>query len=142
MSKDIFTELEFNFRRFYGRLFKYGRSKISEFGLSDSQFNIIVAIYFHGSQSLKDLCESLMLAPSTISEMIVRMEDAGLVVKERDRDDKRKIIIGLTEESRKIVNSVIEARVKYVKKISSGIEKETLLTLSDTLSRMLECRDL
>ncbi len=141
MKSNIFKELEYNFRLFYSMLFKYGRSRISEFGISGSQFNIIVAVYFHGPQSLKDLCEHLMLAPSTISEMIVRMEDSQLVIKERDTEDKRRIVSGLTEKSRKIVEEVIEARVQYVKKLSSMIDEDTLHVVSDTLSKMLECQE-
>ncbi|MBN2726648.1 MarR family transcriptional regulator [Candidatus Mcinerneyibacteriota bacterium] len=140
-EQGLFAQLELAFRRFYVKLFRYGRGELAKFGISGSQFNIIVTVYFQGPQSLKDLCERLALAPSTISEMIVRMEDAGLVIKKKDEQDKRKILIDLTEESKKIVISVIDARVRYVKEISQGIDKKQLEILRDTLESMLECQE-
>jgi len=142
MSEEtIYSQLELAFRRFYVKLFRYGRGELSKFGISDSQFNIIVTVYFQGPQSLKDLCERLVLAPSTISEMIVRMEESGLVIKRKDEQDKRKILIDLTQESEKIVISVIRARVRYVEELSRGIGKKELEKLRDTLGLLLECHE-
>jgi DNA-binding MarR family transcriptional regulator len=142
MSEEtIYSQLELAFRRFYIKLFRYGRGELAKFGISDSQFNIIVTVYFQGPQSLKDLCERLVLAPSTISEMIVRMEESGLVIKRKDEQDKRKILIDLTQESEKIVISVIRARVRYVEELSRGIGKKELEKLRDTLGLLLECHE-
>jgi len=140
-NQTLYAQLELAFRRFYVKLFRYGRGELARFGISGSQFNIIVTVYFQGPQSLKDLCERLFLAPSTISEMIVRMEDSGLVVKKKDEQDKRKILIDLTEESKKIVTSVINARVRYVKELSKGIDKKQLENLRDMLESMLQCQE-
>ncbi len=139
MAKHVYDDLELLMRRIHVNTFNYGRGILSKYNLSNSQFNIIVFIYFHGAKNLKELCAELLLAPSTISEMIVRMEDSQLVAKKRHEIDKRKIVIDITEKSREIVNSVIKKRVEFVKNITVQLPPDKLEELRILLTKMVEC---
>lgn len=139
MAKQIFDELEFLMRRIHVQTFNYGRTILSKYNLSNSQFNIIVYIYFHGAKNLKELCEELVLAPSTISEMLVRMEEVDLVKKERNDVDKRKIAIDITDKSREIVNTVIKKRVEFVKRLTEKLPQDQLDSFKTILTHMVEC---
>lgn len=139
MAKQIFDELELLMRRIHVQTFNYGRTILSKYNLSNSQFNIIVYIYFHGAKNLKELCEELVLAPSTISEMLVRMEESDLVKKERNDIDKRKIAIDITDRSREIVNTVIKKRVEFVKRLTEKLPQDQLDSFKTILTHMVEC---
>src|SRR6056297_1796839 len=96
---NIYEKLEYLIRKTSFNILKYGRRIIGKYDLSKSQFNIIVNIYFSSPKSLKDLCDALDLAPSTVSEMLDRMEKKDLIEKKKNETDKRKINIDITEKS-------------------------------------------
>lgn len=59
-------------------------------------------IYMYGNGiTVSQLALMCSLAPHTVTEVIERMEKAGLVNKERDPNDKRVVRVGLTELGRK-----------------------------------------
>lgn len=137
---EIFEKLEFLIRRTSFNIFKYGRKIIGKYNLSKSQFDVIVQIYFNGLKSLKELCTALDLAPSTLSEMIDRMEKKSLLVKKKDTKDKRKIKISLTNSAKEIIDNVINTRIEYVKNLLKDIDKDKLDVFKDVLQQMLECQ--
>lgn len=132
----IHKELECELRKINFQIFKYGRSVLGEYDISGSQFNIIATIYFNGPMGLKKLCEYMSLAPSTISEMIKRMIKTGLVKKEQDKVDKRKIVVNITDKSIEIVKSVINYRIDYVKRLVEPLSDEEKINLLETLKKM------
>lgn len=48
----------------------------------------------------KELQEILHVQPGSISEILAKLEDKGLILREKDDSDKRKSIIKLTEAGR------------------------------------------
>ncbi len=137
---NIYEELEFLIRKTSFNIFKHGRRIINQYELSKSQFDIIVDIYFSSPKSLKKLCGALDLAPSTVSEMLDRMEKKDLIVKKKDEKDKRKIKIDITKQANKIVKEVINRRVEYVKDVLEDVNEENLEILKQVLMKMLECQ--
>jgi len=137
---NIYEKLEYLIRKTSFNIFKYGRRIINQYDLSKSQFDIIVNIYFSSPKSLKGLCDNLDLAPSTVSEMLDRMEKKDLIEKKRNESDKRKINIDITDKSISIIQDVIENRVQYVKNILKDVNDENLEIFVDILSKMLECQ--
>ncbi|HMA68834.1 MAG TPA: MarR family transcriptional regulator [Candidatus Mcinerneyibacterium sp.] len=137
---NIYEKLEYLIRKTSFNIFKYGRRIINQYDLSKSQFDIIVNIYFSSPKSLKELCDNLDLAPSTVSEMLDRMEKKDLIEKKRNESDKRKINIDITDKSISIIQDVIENRVQYVKNILKDVDNENLEIFVDILSKMLECQ--
>ncbi|TYB31659.1 MAG: MarR family transcriptional regulator [Candidatus Mcinerneyibacterium aminivorans] len=137
---NIYERLEFLIRKTSFNIFKYGRRIINRYELSKSQFDIIVDIYFTSPKSLKSLCKALDLAPSTVSEMLDRMEKKDLIVKKKDKKDKRKIKIDITEQANNIIEDVINRRVEYVKEVLENVEEENLEVFKQVLMKMLECQ--
>ena len=137
---NIYEELEFLIRKTSFNIFKHGRRIINQYELSKSQFDIIVDIYFSSPKSLKKLCNALDLAPSTVSEMLDRMEKKDLIVKKKDEKDKRKIKIDITKQANKIIKDVINRRVEYVKEVLEEVNEDNLEVLKQVLMKMLECQ--
>ena len=48
--------------------------------------------------TVTELSEALMLAQNTVTELVIRMEDAGLVQRERSPNDGRNVCVRLTAE--------------------------------------------
>lgn len=69
-------------------------------GISRTYFEIISYLKRHDGVAItqKDICEYLMMRPSTISLTLQKMEYEGLIARKKDLDDCRKMIITLTSK--------------------------------------------
>jgi len=78
------------------------RPFLLELKLTYPQFLVMICLWYKDNQNLKDIGENLLLDSGTLTPLIKRLIDSGLIVKERSTDDERKIIISLTKEGKKL----------------------------------------
>jgi MarR family transcriptional regulator, organic hydroperoxide resistance regulator len=78
------------------------RPFLSELSLTYPQFLVMICLWHKDHQNLKDIGENLLLDSGTLTPLLKRLIDSGLIVKERSPDDERKIIISLTKEGKKL----------------------------------------
>lgn len=64
---------------------------------SSPQFGVMRALHNSEDMSQADLCDYLDLDRSTIADMVKRLVDRGIILRERHHDDKRRYCLKLTE---------------------------------------------
>jgi DNA-binding MarR family transcriptional regulator len=57
-------------------------------------------------QSLGQLGADLALAPPSMTRLVDRLEERGLIARRRDDDDRRKVVATLTDEGRRMVTAI------------------------------------
>lgn len=57
-------------------------------------------------QSLGQLGTDLGLAPPSMTRLVDRLEERGLIARRRDDEDRRKVVAQLTEEGRRLVTAI------------------------------------
>ena len=78
------------------------RPFLEEMGVTYPQFLVMICLWNNDKQNLKDIGETLLLDSGTLTPLIKRLIDGGLIVKERLSSDERKIIISLTKEGKNL----------------------------------------
>ncbi|SEB87908.1 DNA-binding transcriptional regulator, MarR family [Nocardioides exalbidus] len=76
------------------------RPLLEEWGLTYPQYLVVVLLGGTGQSSIKDLAATMRLDHATLTPLLRRMEDAGLVTRRRDPDDGRSSLVGLTDLGR------------------------------------------
>ena len=76
------------------------RTVLEPLGLTHPQYLAMLALWEHGSLSVKALGELLHLEPATVSPLVKRLEQAGLVTRGRSTSDERLIDVALTSQGR------------------------------------------
>lgn len=66
--------------------------------LSMAQFNLIITVRNQGEITLTELAEKLDVSPPSVSVMVERLVERGLLVRERSRTDRRKVIIQVSPD--------------------------------------------
>lgn len=74
-------------------------------GERNGQVRILRILSKSESISQKELQEILAIQPGSISEILSKMENRGLIKRERDEVDKRKIIVSITESGKNSLNN-------------------------------------
>lgn len=73
------------------------RALLAPWGLTYTQYVVLVVLWTEGERTVSDLGERLQLDSGTLSPLLRRMETAGLLVRERRDRDERVVTVALTE---------------------------------------------
>lgn len=88
---------------------------------------------------LNELNDHVLLTQPSISRMVDRLESRGLVQRKTVEEDKRGVLIGLTEAGVAVQKKVGRAHVEHIQEIMetalSDDEMRTLLVLTEKLKR-------
>lgn len=113
------------------------RPILNENGVTEQQWRIVRALLSHGPLEPRQLCERCQISSPSIVGVLLRMEEAGLVDRERMVGDQRRVRVSATARSRQLGRRIIPA----IEERYAGIEKlvgvETLQQAYDVLDALL-----
>ncbi|MEO1911212.1 MAG: MarR family winged helix-turn-helix transcriptional regulator [Paracoccus sp. (in: a-proteobacteria)] len=81
----------------FGRIYK---PLLDPLGLTYSQYLVLMSLWTQDDQTVGQIGGGLGLDSSTLTPLIKRIEAAGLVVRNRDPLDERRVIVSLTDQGR------------------------------------------
>ncbi len=76
----------------------YYRPLLEELDLTYPQYLVLLLLWEHETLTVKALGEQLMLDSGTLTPLLKRLEQKGLVTRERSKEDERTVIIALTTQ--------------------------------------------
>lgn len=100
------------------------KSDASCCGISLAQCHAIVEIGRRGTMSLVELADLLSLDKSTMSRTINNLVEADLVLRELDTENRRYVIIQLTDNGKDVFKSTEESMNSYYQSIFSSIPED------------------
>lgn len=74
------------------------RHLLEPWSLTYPQYLVLFILWNHGSQSVRELGETMELDSGTLSPLIRRLEKSSLVSRQRSEADERVVLVELTEE--------------------------------------------
>jgi DNA-binding MarR family transcriptional regulator len=85
-------------------LVKLENRELSKHGLTIIQFAVLDLVSMLGNDATPtEISNRLLRQPHTISGLLIRMENDGLVTRTKNPDSKRNVNIGLTEKGRQLL---------------------------------------
>ena len=105
------------------------RPLLAPLGLTYSRYLVMLALWRREPASVGALCACLHLDVGTLSPLLKRMEQAGLVTRMRDRDDDRKVIVALTPHGRALRQEALAVPKTLAKQIGLKSEEAESLRL-------------
>lgn len=106
--------------------------ELSSAGLTESEFGALEALFHLGPLCQADLGRKILRSGGNMTFVIDNLEADGLVCRERGEDDRRYVLVSLTEKGRRLVAKLFPEHAKRVAAALSGLteaEQEQLRTL-------------
>ena len=100
------------------------KSDASCCGVTVTQCHAIVEIGQKEKVSLVDLADLLDVDKSTMSRTVNNLVESGLAIRELDTENRRFVVIQLTEDGRNVFNSIEKSMETYYKDIFSSIPED------------------
>ena len=108
-------------------------------GLTLPQFNVLMVLAASpdGRAPLFELNAQLVSTPPNTTWLTNRMQERGLVTKERDADDRRVVLLKLTEAGWDALAVAAPLVFDAEKRLLEGFTRDELETLGELLARLL-----
>jgi len=103
--------------------------KMSDAGLTISQFGVLEALLHKGPMCQRDVAAKILKSTGNITLVIDNLEKQGLVTRERSLEDRRYYTIVLTDKGRTLIDSAfaeVEAAIIYEMSALTEDEQEVL----------------
>lgn len=107
------------------------------YGLSHIQAVIILDIYHHEhATKITDICKRLHKSTSTISPLVNRLIEKGLIEKKQNQKDNRIYEVYITKSGRQILDQINEDVLSFAEPIFAEFTDESFKNLKDSLYTM------
>ena len=111
-----------------------------QFNLTPAQFEVLARVGVAGGLSQQELADYLLVTKGNVCGLINRMEEAGLVERRQDPDDRRPNRLHLTPAGRAMFEQVVPAHEALIAELLSNVpeaDQQALLPLLRRLDRSL-----
>nr|WP_200985189.1 MarR family transcriptional regulator [Rhizobium rhizogenes]QCL10022.1 winged helix DNA-binding domain protein [Rhizobium rhizogenes] len=119
------------------RFLSFSEAALSEVGVTSQQYQalLVIKIAASGSIMMRELAEQMLLQPNGAVQLVNRLEAAGLAIRIPSPEDKRSVLIGLTELGEELLERLARIHLKGM------FENEKLLVESLRRLRRLSRSD-
>lgn len=104
--------------------------------INPAQGRILFALWQEDNISIQQLSKKTALSKSTLTRMLDRLEETGHIQRVFPDDDRRMVLIQLTEENRKMKASYEEVSINMTKLFYEGFSDEEINEFEDYLKRI------
>jgi DNA-binding MarR family transcriptional regulator len=130
-----------------GRLLRFAHladpvlaTAVRPFGLQAGWFDLLAALRRAGSPfqlNPTELARATMLTSGGMTKRLDRLEQAGLVERRPDPDDRRGTLVRLTRRGRSVIDRALEAHVQNEGRVLASLSPAEMQTLDSLLRKLL-----
>jgi len=140
-SQDLKGSEVFHIGRLISVLYRAGQSffstKASNFDIGGGHMGLIFHLYKHDGASQDELSKALEVDKATITRSVSKLEENGLVERQRDASDHRINRIVLTESGHAMQNDLKNIALEWQTTLLDGFTKEERDTLNNLFDKLM-----
>ena len=112
---------------------------LDELAITYPQYLVLLILWEYDHLPVNDIGKKLILNTNTITPLLKRMEQQGLIVRERSKDDERKVIVQLTEKGNEMKEraSIIPEQLANGL-LNSELKVDDLVKLKENLNSIID----
>ncbi|MDY7577667.1 homoprotocatechuate degradation operon regulator HpaR [Herbaspirillum sp. RTI4] len=98
-------------------LMSHFRPILNHFGVTEQQWRVLRLLDEHGQLEPRELCDLCQILSSSMSGVLLRMEDMDLVCREAVADDRRRLMVRLAPGGDRIIGEIaplIELQYRHI----------------------------
>jgi DNA-binding MarR family transcriptional regulator len=106
--------------------------------MSDGQFAVLAALKAHGPHTLGELADRERVSAPSMNRTVNCLEENGYLSRTADENDRRKVVIDLTEPGRDVVDETVRRRDSWLEAELAGLDEKQRATLAAAAAIMQE----
>lgn len=109
---------------------------LAKIDLTYPQYLVMLVLWEHKTLSVKELGEKLLLDSGTLTPLLKRLEEKGLVKRERSKADERMVFISLTDKGLTLKQAAAEIPKNLA--CSLDLSEAELVSVKNIIFNLLE----
>lgn len=122
--------------RAYLSFAKKSHDSIRSFGLTEPQFAVLETLGHLGPMTIGILCKKQLVSGGNMTLVVDNLEKEGLVHRTHSKNDRRAIIVELTEKGQKLFLETFPKHAEHIVQAASVLSPEEQETLSALLKKL------
>lgn len=118
------------------RMLKALDAEFAKYGFTAAQWPILRAVADGDTPTAADLCRRLNYDTGSMTRMLKRLEDKGVIRREPDETDRRVVRLRITAAGRKIHPRLRDATIRVLNHLVAGFEDDEVRRAHELLARM------
>ncbi|MFT0787370.1 MarR family winged helix-turn-helix transcriptional regulator [Synechococcus sp. H55.10] len=135
-AREPFLGLLRDLARAYQAFENYASAHIRQIGLTAPQFDVLVTIGNTPGLTMNILAQKTLVTKGTLTGIVDRLEQKGLVRREVPPENRRCFKIVLTEEGEKLFEQVFPVHVAYLKERFQKLNPEEMAQIQACLKKL------
>lgn len=112
---------------------------LNALGITYPQYLVLLVMWQYDEQTVNEIGKRLLLESNTLTPLLKRLEQKGLIARKRSPADERSVIISLTEKGDQLKAAAVEIPDKITDSFAgSGISDPEIKAFHTTLLRLVE----
>lgn len=124
--------------RAYQAFASYDAKAYNGTDLTVSQADVLFTLGNTDGLSFKEIGELTLITKGTLTGVIDRMEEKGLVKRKESSLDRRITLVRLTKQGERLFEKVFPKQISYIKERFDRLSKTELREIKKSLSRLRE----
>ncbi len=109
------------------------KAELVPYGVTPGQYGVLMCLWDKNGQTVRQLAERLSLDSSTMTGLLDRMEQKGLIEKRPDPTDRRALQVLLTDKANELRESLPQAIDLANKKVLANLDEKQVQTFKALL---------
>ncbi len=103
VKRAVCDEVLIAIRRIIQAIDLHSRHLVRQFGLTGPQLIVLQEISRLGEVSVGEIAKAISLGQATVTGILERLENRGLIIKQRSKNDKRRVLVQATSASKQLL---------------------------------------
>lgn len=113
------------------------RPIITHFGLTEQQWRILRALAEMEQMEPREICEHCHILSPSMTGVLSRMEEMGLITRERMPEDQRRVLVRMTPKSEQLVSELSPLIVEQYKIIEQAFGPDLIKQLYEVMDKVI-----
>lgn len=113
-------------------------AELARFGLSGMQFAVLKHLAEGSARTAADLCRFMQYDTGAMTRILDRLEEKGLVRRERSREDRRAVVLRVAPSGRSQLPRLLRAAARVLEEHLAGFSEAEIEALKRYLGRMID----
>lgn len=114
-------------------LMKIVKTDVQRYGLNVTEFAVMELLYNKGDQPIQRIGNRVLIASSSITYVVDKLEEKGCIVRQRNEKDKRVTNASLTDKGRSLMDEIFPDHASTLESTFSVLTDEEITVLQTTL---------
>ncbi|MCC3358159.1 MarR family winged helix-turn-helix transcriptional regulator [Bacillus sp. REN16] len=112
------------------------RDDMMKNNISITEFSVLEVLFHKGIQTIQQIGKSVLITSGSMTYVIDKLEQKGLLKRSACPDDRRAIHVSLTDAGIEIMNKIMPEHEDFVNSVFDSLNSHEVDTLLDLLQRV------